>query len=148
MSHSLLKIWIHGVVFGTKDRTALINKTFETDLYNHIKQKLEEDLDCKVRAINGTEDHIHLLFLLSPNFSVGDIFKNIKGESSHWINQSDFVNTKFAWQIGYGAFSVSESMVKDVELYIKNQKVHHQKMTYEEEVELFTKKYGLKIINR
>ena len=81
MSHSLLKIWIHGV-FGTKDRTSLINNTFEVKLYNHVKQKFEEDLDCKVRAINGTEDHIHLLFQLSPKFSVGDIFKNIKGESS------------------------------------------------------------------
>ena len=59
-----------------------------------------------------------------------------------------FTKTKFAWRIGYGAFSVSESMVKDVELYIKNQKVHHKKMTYEEEVELFIKKYGLKFINR
>jgi putative transposase len=147
MSHSLLKIWIH-CVFGTKDRVALIKKTFEIDLYNHIKQKLEEDLDCKVRIINGTADHIHLLFLLSPNFSVRDIIKNIKGESSHWINQSDLINTKFAWQTGYDAFSVSESMVKDVELYIKNQKVHHKKMTYAEEVELFMKKYGLKFISR
>ena len=138
MSHSLLKIWIHGV-FGTKDRTSLINNTFEVKLYNHIKQKLEEDLDCKVRAINGTDDHIHLLFQLSPKFSVGDIFKNIKGESSHWINQLDFIHTKFAWQIGYGAFSVSESVVNDVENYIKDQKDHHKKMTYEEEVELFIK---------
>ncbi len=109
---------------------------------------MEDDLDCKVRTINGTEDHIHLLFQLAPNFSAGDIFKNIKGESSHWINQSDFANTIFAWQIGYGAFSVSESMVKDVELYIKNQKIHHKKITYDEEVELFMKKYGLKFINR
>jgi len=147
MSHSLIKIWIHGV-FSTKDKTSLINETFEMKLHDHIKQKLEDDLDCKVRTINGTENHVHLLFQLSPNFSVGDIFKNIKGESSHWINQLDFINTKFAWQIGYGAFSVSESMVKDVELYIKNQKEHHKKMTYEEEVELFIKKYGLKIINR
>jgi REP element-mobilizing transposase RayT len=83
MSHSLIKIWIHGV-FGTKDRTSLINKTFEVNLHEHIKQKLEADLDCRVRVINGTEDHIHLLFLLSTNFSVGDIFKNMKGESSHW----------------------------------------------------------------
>ena len=147
MSHSLLKIWIHGV-FGTKDRVAIIDKTFEADLYNHIKRKLEEDLDCKVRIINGTSDHIHILFLLSPNFSVKDIIKNIKGESSHWINQSNIINTKFAWQIGYGAFSVSESMVKDVELYIKNQKTHHKKTTYEKEVELFIKKYGLKFTNR
>jgi capsular polysaccharide biosynthesis protein len=63
-------------------------------------------------------------------------------------NQSEFITTKFAWQTGYGAFSVSESMVKDVEVYIKNQKDHHKKMTYEEEVEIFIKRYGLQFINR
>lgn len=144
MSHSLLKIWIHGV-FGTKDRTSLIYNTFEKQLHLHIKEKLENELDCKVRIINGTEDHIHLLFLLSPGFNIKNIFQNIKGESSHWINQSSLIKNKFAWQTGYGAFSVSESMVKEVEKYIDNQKEHHTKMTYEEEIKLFIKKYGLKV---
>jgi len=72
----------------------------------------------------------------------------VKGESSHWINQSDFIKNKFSWQIGYGAFSVSESMVKEVENYISNQKEHHKKMTYKEEVELLVKKYRLEIVNR
>jgi putative transposase len=147
MSHSLLKVWIHGI-FGTKDRTSLIKPTFEKQLYSHIKEKLEKDLDCKVRMINGTEDHIHILFLLTQNFSIKDIFQNIKGESSHWINHSDIIKNKFAWQTGYGAFSVSESMVKDVEKYIANQKEHHKKMTYKEEVELLIKKYELEIVNR
>jgi REP element-mobilizing transposase RayT len=125
--HSFLKIWIHGV-FGTKDRNSLINENFEKELHSHIKDRFENELDCKVRIINGTEDHIHVLFLLSPNFSVGDIFQNVKGESSYWINKSNFMRNKFAWQIGYGAFSVSESKVKDVEQYIKNQKEHHKKL--------------------
>ena len=58
------------------------------------------------------------------------------------------MNYKFAWQTGYGAFSVSESTVSEVEKYITNQKEHHKKMTYEEEIDLFITKYGLKIINR
>jgi len=147
MSHSLLKIWIHAI-FVTKDRTLLIKNTFEAQLHAHIKKKLEKELDCKVRIINGTEDHIHILYLLSPNFTLKDIFQNVKGESSHWVNQSDFIKNKFAWQTGYGAFSVSESMVKQVEKYIANQKEHHKKVTYKEEIDLFIKKYGLKIINR
>lgn len=77
MSHSLLKIRIHGV-FSTKDRMALITSEFEKDLYNHIKQKLENDLDCIVRIVNGMSDHIHILFLLLPKFCIGDIFKNLK----------------------------------------------------------------------
>ena len=146
MSHSLLKIWIHGV-FGTKDRTSLINDNFEKELHLHIKDRFEKELDCKVRIINGTDDHVHVLFLLSPSFSVGDIFQNIKGESSHWINKSNFMRNKFAWQIGYGAFSVSESKVKDVEQYIRNQKEHHKKTSYSDEIDLLIKKYGLQIIN-
>jgi len=147
MSHSLNKIWIHGV-FSVKEREKLIKVQFEKELHNHLKERLEKDFECKMRIINGTEDHIHILFLQSPNFSIKDIFKNIKGESSHWINQSNFLKDKFSWQTGYGAFSVSESKVNEVEKYIKNQKEHHKRITYLQEVDLFVKKYGLKFINR
>jgi len=140
MSHSLIKVWIHAI-YSTKDKTSLIKDTFESQLHHHIKEKLEKELDCKVRNINGTEDHIHILFLLSPNYSLIEIFQNIKGES---FNQSNFINYKFAWQTGYGAFSVSESMVSKVEKYIANQKEHHKKLSYKEEIDLFIKKYGLK----
>ncbi len=146
MSHSLVKIWIHGVL-GTKDRTSLINDNFEKELHSHVKDRFEKELDCKVRIINGTDDHVHVLFLLSPNFGIGDIFQKVKGESSHWVNKSNFMSNKFAWQIGYGAFSVSESKVKDVEQYIRNQKEHHKKTSYADEIDLLIKKYGLKINN-
>ena len=142
MSHSLLKIWIHGILC-TKNRMPLITDTFEGQLYEHIKSKLENELDCKLRIINGFSNHLHILFLLSANFSIRDIFKNIKGETSHWINLSDFTKNKFAWQIGYGAFSVSESIVGEVEKYIANQKDHHKKISYGEEINLFIKKYSL-----
>jgi uncharacterized protein with von Willebrand factor type A (vWA) domain len=69
--------------------------------------------------------------------------KNIKGESSHWINQQNLLKVKFAWQVGYGAFSVSESNVNDVEQYIRNQKEHHRMKTFTEEFDEFMKKHGL-----
>lgn len=142
MSHSLLKIWIHGIL-GTKNQMPLISDGFESQLYEHIKIKLENELDCKLRIINGNSSHIHVLFLLTANYSIKDIIKNIKGETSHWINLSDFTKNKFAWQTGYGAFSVSESMVKEVEKYIANQKEHHKRISYQEEIDLFIKKYFL-----
>ncbi len=142
MSHSLCKIWIHGI-FGTKNKTNLIIESFEDKLYEYIKKHLENDFNCGVRAINGTTNHIHILFLLNPNYSIKDMFKNIKGSSSHWVNTENFISGKFAWQIGYGAFSVSESRVKDVECYITNQKEHHKKITFQEEYNLFIKKHGL-----
>ena len=106
---------------------------------------MEIDLDCKLRVINGTPDHIHLLFLLGQKYSLKDIMQNIKGETSHWINQNNYVSTKFSWQIGYGAFSVSESKIKEVESYINNQKEHHKKITFKDEYKLLMKKYGFNV---
>jgi putative transposase len=142
MPHSLTKIWVHAV-FGTKNRQPLISLRFTDELYSHIKKHLENDFGCRVRIINGTADHIHILFLLNPNFSVKDIMKNVKGESSHWVNQRDIIPGKFAWQGGYGAFSVSESIVDTVEHYIAYQKEHHRKKTFLEEFEEFMNAHGL-----
>ena len=132
MPSSLSKIWIHAF-FSTKDRLPLIASTFESNLYSHIKQHLENDLHCLLHTINGTQDHLHLLFLLNPNCAVSDILKNIKGESSHWVNSNDFIASKFAWQKSYTAVSVTDSLVKEVECYIGSQKDFHRTLTYLEE---------------
>ena len=145
MSHSLTKIWIHAICH-TKDNEPLIRTDIEGPLHEHIRHHLSEDFNCGVRILNGTADHVHILFLLDPNYAVKDILKNIKGESSHWINQENLLEAKFAWQTGYGAYSVSESNVPDVERYIKNQKEHHRKTTFMEEYDQFMKKHGLAII--
>ena len=142
MSHSLTKIWIH-TTFSTKGRTTSIQPAFEMELLQHIKEHLEQDFDCPVRAINRTTDHIHILFLLNPNHAVKDILKNVKGESSHWVNQGDFSKFKFAWQTGYAAFSVSEFGVPTVAEYIRNQKEHHRRKTFAEEYEELVRKHGL-----
>ncbi len=142
MSHSLTCIWIHAI-FGTKFRDSLILPEFETKLHAHIKMQLEEDLGCRVRVINGTSDHVHVLFLLNPNFAVKDILKNVKGESSHWVNQASFTHRKFAWQTGYAAYSVSESNLPVVEKYIQNQKEHHRKNAFLEECQEIAREHGL-----
>jgi putative transposase len=147
MPHSLTKIWIH-LIFGTKERFPLINQSFEKQLYNHIRKLLEKDFGCNVDIINGTADHVHISFLQNQNYSLAEIVKNIKGNSSHWINQSKFLKAKFAWQTGYGAFSVSESMINEVRAYIANQKEHHRKMSFAEEYKRFAEKYGLNVENR
>ena len=142
MSHSLTKLWVHSV-FGTKNRIAMIHDNFEEKLHAHIKEHLEEGFGCGVRTIGGTADHVHILFLLDPNHAMKDIMKNIKGESSHWVNQLDLTQRKFSWQVGYGAFSVSESHVTRVEEYIKSQKEHHKKLTFMDEYIAFMTKHGL-----
>lgn len=142
MSHSISKIWIH-VIFSTKDRGPLIKESFASELHKHIFNNLVNENNCYVKIINGFQDHLHILFLLNPNHSMKDVVHNIKGESSHWVNQNNFLKNKFAWQIGYGAFSVSESNVEKVVKYIRNQKVHHRTKSYAEEYETFLRKYKL-----
>src|SRR5690606_6486220 len=95
------------------------------------------------RIINGMPDHIHCLFLLSPQKSIADVVKQIKGSSSHFINQNNLIAEKFSWQTGYAAFSVSESVAEKVFRYIKNQKAHHQKKAFQQEYSEFIKLYGL-----
>ena len=110
---------------------------------NIFFNNLVNENNCYVKIINGFQDHLHILFLLNPNHSIKDVVHNIKGESSHWVNQNNFLKNKFAWQIGYGAFSVSESNVEKVVKYIRNQKVHHRTKSYAEEYETFLRKYKL-----
>lgn len=88
-------------------------------------------------------DHIHCLFLLSPQKSIAEVIKQIKGSSSYFINQNNLIAEKFAWQTGYAAYSVSESIIGKVFEYIKNQKSHHQKKTFQKEYDEFIKLYGI-----
>jgi REP element-mobilizing transposase RayT len=141
MPHSFNKIWIHAI-WATKLRIPLVNSTIEKKVYQFITEQLREQ-GCPVRIVNGMPDHIHCLFLLSPKKSVAEVIKQIKGSSSHYINHNDLISEKFAWQTGYAAYSVSESVVEKVFLYIKNQKQHHQKKTFTQEHDEFLKLYGL-----
>ena len=141
MPHSLSYIRIH-LIFSTKDREPLILDSFESKLYNHIKAKFTNDFDSFVEAIGGSNDHVHILFNHSPNYSLKDIVKGIKGESSHWINENNFLSKKFAWQSGYSAFSISIDKVNVVKNYIENQKEHHKKILFIDEIKKFLKLYG------
>lgn len=143
MSHSLTKLWIHSI-FGTKNHKPLLHADIVKDVHIHLQEQLEE-MDCEVRIINGTSNHVHQLFLLSKEYSIAQVMKSTKGETSHWINQEDLVRLKFSWQVGYGAFSVSETEVRKVQCYIKNQEEHHRKMTFKEEYEKFMKLHNLAI---
>lgn len=144
MSHSYNKIWIHAI-WATKERQPLIQASVENNIYQFIADQLRE-LGCPVRIINGMPDHIHCLFLLSRQKSIADVIKQIKGSSSHFVNENKLIPEKFSWQTGYAAFSVSESVVEKVYQYIKNQKQHHQKKTSQQEYDEFLKVYGLENI--
>ena len=141
MSQSFTKLWIHAI-WATKNRQELIGFSIEKTLYDFIWQELTE-LGCPVRIINGMPDHVHVLFLQNPQKTISDIVKQIKGSSSHFMNRGEFILEKFAWQTGFGAFSVSESQLDAVCNYIKNQKQHHLKKNGQDEFDEFVKLHGL-----
>ena len=100
-------------------------------------------MDCFVDCIGGVADHVHILFLLNPKKSMADLMKQMKGASSHAFNQANLSTTPFAWQTGYGSFSVSESHVPRVRAYILNQEEHHRTVTFMDEYQRFMSHYGL-----
>jgi putative transposase len=137
MSHSLVRIWVHAI-WGTKEKQPLMKDDFREEIIKHIKESFEEQ-DCTVQVVNGTTNHLHALFMLPQDQSMGKIIQMVKGETSHWINQQNFLQVKFAWQQGYGGFSVSGSMIGKVTRYIRIQEEHHRKMTFREEYDRFMK---------
>ena len=112
MPHSFNKIWIHAI-WSTKDRHSFILSNVEHKIYHFISEQFREQ-GCPVSIINGMPDHLHCLFLLSPQKSIAEVIKQIKGSSSHYINQNNLIIDKFSWQTGYAAYSVSESVVDKV----------------------------------
>ena len=95
-----------------------------------------------VHAIGGIADHVHLLVGMHPSESVADLVKNLKGTSSHWINEN-YYKGKFSWQSGYGAFSYSRSLIPEVKTYVENQREHHRRVSFREEVERMFRKAGI-----
>ena len=108
MANSLNDVWIHAV-WSTKYRESLIDNGIEQLLFDYIKNQFAEQ-KCSVIAINGTPDHIHCLFQLNSDRSIGQVLKQVKGSSSRYINENNLTLDPFSWQRGYSAHSVSKSI--------------------------------------
>ncbi len=141
MQHTYFKLWIH-LVWSTRNREPLLSDKVRKDVFFHIKEKSAEKDYC-IDVINGVEDHLHCLISLNPKYSISEIVNELKGESSHWINEHNLTKSKFLWQRGFGAFSVSESSVKRVRRYILTQEEHHRKLSFKGEWETLLKKHNV-----
>jgi REP element-mobilizing transposase RayT len=113
------------------------------DLYAYMGSIIKDNQSIPI-IINGTEDHVHLLFVMSKNNSLADLTEEIKKHSSRWIKTRGPHYKSFAWQGGYAGFSVSQSIHEITKKYIANQKEHHKKTLSREELIAFLKKYGVK----
>lgn len=102
-----------------------------------------KNYDSPALLINSVADHVHILLRLSKNYALAKVVEEVKKQSSKWIKEIDRKNSLFAWQTGYGAFSVSSAEVEVVRKYIQNQETRHRRISYQEEVEEFMKEYGI-----
>ena len=138
MSHSYSNNYVHAV-FSTKDRQALIPAEFEKRLYPFIASIAREH-KIPLLAAGGMQDHSHLLFLQPASISLASAINAFKANSSRFMREQGLA---FQWQNGYGAFSVSPSHLDKVIAYVRGQREHHTKMTYEQEFLTLLKKAGV-----
>ena len=143
MSHSYTNLLTH-VVFSTKDRRPLIDAALEARLFPYFGGIVRQ-LGGKLYVANGVEDHVHLLVELHPSVAVAEAVGKIKGNSTHWIHESFSDRSAFAWQRGYGGFSVSQSNVSMVARYIERQKAHHKKWSFQDEFKELLRRHGVSI---
>jgi putative transposase len=125
------------LIFSTKDRRPLIKPAIRADLFAYLGGIIRE-MRGTALIVNGTTDHVHVLARIRPAQSVAEIARVIKTNSSRWVHEKWHI--EFAWQAGYGAFSVSESNIASVTRYIATQEEHHQKHSFKEEFLAFLKK--------
>jgi REP element-mobilizing transposase RayT len=134
------KIWIH-IIWSIKNRDKIISKELKPLLLGHIIENAKQK-GIFIKIVNCVNDHIHLLISLGREQSISKIVMLIKGESSNWVNKNKLLAGKFEWQDEYIAISVSESLLEKVVDYIKSQEEHHKVKSFEEEYNLFLKKYN------
>jgi putative transposase len=131
MANTFYQCFYH-IVFSTKNRGRFINADIESRVWAYIGG-IARKRHLTALQIGGIEDHIHALISAPPTIDVSLMAKFLKGDSSYWVHREFPKLYAFAWQDGYGAFTVSKSQTQSVIEYIKNQRVHHVRQTFEEE---------------
>ena len=130
------------IVFAVKFRDSQIKSEWRDELYKYITAIIQNKKH-KLLAINGMPDHIHILIGMRPTQSLSDLVKDIKSNSSRWINEKGFTSSRFEWQDSFGAFSYSKSQIDSVVKYINNQEKHHQKKSFKSEYIDFLKAFEI-----
>src|ERR1022692_1463457 len=146
MAHTFTHL-LTRIIFSTKDRRPLLDADLKDRLFPYLGGIMRAH-DSKALIINGPTDHVHILASLAAKHSLSDLMRKLKADSSGWIHKH-FPNQKsFAWQIGYGAFSVSHSNLAEVEKYIANQEQHHRTVSFQEEFVVLLKKHEIQYDER
>ena len=141
MANTYSQLYTH-LVFAVKGRQSLIQPDWKETLYKYIAGIISNQKQ-KLMIINGMPDHVHILIGIKPDKSISELVRDIKSHSSSFIREQGFVKGRFEWQEGFGAFSVSQSQVPKLILYIQNQELHHKKKSFQSEYLDFLKYYEI-----
>ncbi len=141
MANTYTQLYFH-VVFAVQGRDNQIDTIWKDELYKYITG-IVSNKGQKIMQINGMSDHIHILIGTKPNCNLSDLIRDIKANSTKWIDEKRFVNGKFSWQLGFGAFTVSHSQLSRVTNYIINQEQHHLKKSFKQEYIEFLDAYKI-----
>lgn len=131
MADTYTKLFIH-VVFAVKGRENIISTRWKDDLFKYISGIVTNN-DQKLMIINGMPDHIHILLGLKPTMALSNLVRDVKANSSRFVNEQKWVHGKFEWQHGFGAFTCNPAELDSIINYIKNQEEHHKKKRFKEE---------------
>jgi len=138
MAHTYNANFVH-CIFCTKDRENSIPRHLKENLWAYLLG-IANNLKIKTLAVGGTTNHVHLLLGIPPTMTVAVAMQKLKANSSRWLGEQ---GARFRWQDGYGAFSVSPSLVAAVQAYIRSQEEHHRKRSFEEEFRALLDKSGV-----
>ena len=141
MANTYSQLYTH-LVFAVKGRQSLIQPDWKETLYKYIAGIISNQKQ-KLMIINGMPDHVHILIGIKPDKSISELVRDIKSHSSSFIREQGFVKGRFEWQEGFGAFSVSQSQVPKLILYIQNQELHHKKKSFQSEYLEFLQDYEI-----
>src|SRR5690554_5310124 len=141
MGDTFTQIYIQ-IIFAVRNRKASIHPNWEDELYKYITG-IVQNKGQKMLSINGVPDHIHFLIGMRPNCNLSDLVREIKKASTKFITENGFTVSKFYWQEGFGAFSYSHSQLDQVIAYLRNQKEHHSKKSFQEEYIQLLEKFGI-----
>lgn len=141
MANTYTQIYLH-VIFAVKGRDNLISSTWKEELYKYITG-IVTNKNQKLIAINEMPNHVHLLVGLKPDIALSDLIRDVKANSSKFINDNQWVMGKFEWQSGFGGFSYSHSQLDVIINYIRNQEEHHKTKSFKEEYIEFMKRYEI-----
>jgi REP element-mobilizing transposase RayT len=141
MAGTFSQIYIQ-VVFAVKGRENLLQKPWRDEVFKYMSGVVKNKGQKSI-IVNGVTDHVHLFIGLKPSIALSELVRDVKNNTSNFINEKKFVGRKFSWQEGYGAFSYSHRQLDTVYQYILNQETHHKKKTFKEEYLVFLQKFEI-----